>query len=115
MFSSPDVYKSNNSDTYVIFGEAKIEDLSQQAAAAAAQQFQMPTSAAATATTAPTESAPKSDTAADDGEEVDAEGREEKDIELVMQQADVKRGAAVAALKANDGDLVNAIMELTMA
>ena len=31
--------KSPNSDTYVIFGEAKIEDLSAQASAQAAEQF----------------------------------------------------------------------------
>ena len=37
--SNPDVFKSPNSDTYVIFGEAKIEDLSAQAQSQAAQQF----------------------------------------------------------------------------
>ena len=36
--AKPDVYKHPNSDTHVIFGEAKIEDLS-AAAQAAAQQF----------------------------------------------------------------------------
>ena len=39
VISKPDVYKSPSSDTYVIFGEAKIEDLSAQAAGAAAEQF----------------------------------------------------------------------------
>merc|ERR1712050_28579 len=39
VISSPDVHKSPNSDTYIIFGEAKIEDLSAQAQASAAQQF----------------------------------------------------------------------------
>ena len=39
MINKPDVYKSPSSDTYVIFGEAKIEDLSAQAAGAAAEQF----------------------------------------------------------------------------
>ena len=37
VISTPDVFKSPASDTYVIFGEAKIEDLSQQAAQSAAQ------------------------------------------------------------------------------
>merc|ERR1712193_299210 len=37
--SKPDVFKSPASDTYIIFGEAKIEDLSAQAQAQAAQQF----------------------------------------------------------------------------
>jgi nascent polypeptide-associated complex subunit alpha len=38
---------------------------------------------------------------------------EEKDIELVMTQATVSRARAVKALKAADGDIVSAIMELT--
>ena len=41
-------------------------------------------------------------------------GVEAKDIELVMSQAGCTRAKAVAALKANDNDIVNAIMELTM-
>merc|ERR1711957_240171 len=39
VISSPDVHKAPNSDTYIVFGEAKIEDLSAQAQASAAQQF----------------------------------------------------------------------------
>merc|ERR1719515_419878 len=39
VISKPDVFKSPNSDTYVVFGEAKIEDLSAQASAQAAEQF----------------------------------------------------------------------------
>lgn len=39
VISKPDVFKSPSSSTYVIFGEAKIEDLSAQAQNAAAQQF----------------------------------------------------------------------------
>merc|ERR1711990_28944 len=40
--SKPDVFKSPASDTYIIFGEAKIEDLSAQAQTAAAEQFKAP-------------------------------------------------------------------------
>ena len=39
VISKPDVFKSPASDTYIIFGEAKIEDLSAQAQTAAAEQF----------------------------------------------------------------------------
>lgn len=39
VMTKPDVFKNPTSDTYVIFGEAKIEDLSAQAAAGAAEQF----------------------------------------------------------------------------
>jgi nascent polypeptide-associated complex subunit alpha len=39
VISKPDVYKSPASDTYIVFGEAKVEDLSQQAQLAAADKF----------------------------------------------------------------------------
>ena len=39
VIGKPDVYKNPVSDTYIIFGEAKIEDLSQQAQMEAAQKF----------------------------------------------------------------------------
>jgi hypothetical protein len=38
----------------------------------------------------------------------------EKDIELIMSQAGVSREKAIQALKKNDNDIVNAIMDLTM-
>ena len=41
---------------------------------------------------------------------MDDTGIEEKDIELVMTQANVSRAKAVKALKSNDNDIVNAIM-----
>nr|DAD43001.1 TPA_asm: hypothetical protein HUJ06_001231 [Nelumbo nucifera] len=50
---------------------------------------------------------------AQEDEEVDETGVEPKDIELVMTQAGVSRSKAVKALKAADGDIVSAIMELT--
>ncbi|VVB17736.1 unnamed protein product [Arabis nemorensis] len=40
--SKPDVFKSPHSETYVIFGEAKIEDLSSQLQTQAAQQLEFP-------------------------------------------------------------------------
>ena len=46
--------------------------------------------------------------------QVDEEGVEAKDIELVMQQANCSKGKAVKALKKCDNDIVNAIMDLTM-
>ncbi|KAK1859831.1 hypothetical protein I4F81_002425 [Pyropia yezoensis] len=143
-----DVYKSPTSDTYVVFGEAKIEDLAAKAAAKAAQQHKMssqmamapppsagavagsgatgrvrggdfPAAAAGTAGVA-NKAADASAGAADGGggddddEPLDETGVEAKDIELVMQQADVSRAKAVKALLTNDGDIVNAIMALTM-
>jgi len=41
VITKPDVYKNPASDTYIVFGEAKIEDLSQQAQMAAAEKFKV--------------------------------------------------------------------------
>ncbi|CAH2053906.1 unnamed protein product [Thlaspi arvense] len=108
VISKPDVFKSPASDTYVIFGEAKIEDLSSQIQSQAAEQFKAPDLSSVI-------SKGESSSAAvvQDDEEVDEEGVEPKDIELVMTQAGVSRPKAVKALKAADGDIVSAIMELT--
>ena len=46
--------------------------------------------------------------------DVDTSGIEEKDIELVVAQAGCSRAKAVAALRKNDNDIVNSIMELTI-
>jgi nascent polypeptide-associated complex subunit alpha len=108
VISKPDVFKSPTSDTYVIFGEAKIEDLSSQLQTQAAEQFKAPDLSHMVAK--PETSAIAQD---DEEEEVDETGVEPKDIELVMTQASVSRAKAVKALKAADGDIVTAIMELT--
>lgn len=42
VISKPDVHKSPSSNTYVIFGEAKIEDLNAQAQQQAAERFSQP-------------------------------------------------------------------------
>merc|ERR1719160_758764 len=47
VISKPDVYKSPASDTYVVFGEARVEDLGAAAQQSAAQQFAPPTEAKA--------------------------------------------------------------------
>merc|ERR1712132_15106 len=88
--SKPDVFKSPASDTYIIFGEAKIEDLSAQAQSAAAEQFKQPEVAMPTEVTKP--AAKVEDV--DDGD-VNESGLEAKDIELVATQAGVSRAKAV--------------------
>uniref|UniRef100_G3TX04 NAC-A/B domain-containing protein n=1 Tax=Loxodonta africana TaxID=9785 RepID=G3TX04_LOXAF len=107
VISKPDVFKSPASDTYVVFGEAKIEDLSQQVHKAAAEKFKVPAEPSASAS----ESAPGLRATP---ECVDETGLELRDIELVMAQANVSRAKAVRALRDNHSDIVNAIMELTM-
>lgn len=109
-----------------IFGEAKIEDLNSQQQAAAAQQLAAQEAAnAATADHSGHDHATDSkgkekaeekkvEEEDDDDEEVDDEGLEQKDIELVMTQANVSRKKAVKALKDNGNDIVNSIMALSV-
>jgi len=121
VINKPDVYKSPASDTYIVFGEAKIEDLSQKAQMAAAEKFKAPEGgsaignpdALAAGLNASAATAPIAEESEEE-DEIDESGVEGKDIELVMSQANVSRGKAVRALKNNNNDIVNAIMELTM-
>merc|ERR1712048_1434306 len=112
VISKPDVHKSPNSDTYIVFGEAKIEDLSAQAQASAAQQFTAAPEADDSSKGAATETA-KIEEVDDDAGEVDESGIEPKDIELVMSQVSCSKAKAVAALRANNNDIVEAIMQLS--
>lgn len=85
----------NSDERCSIFGEAKIEDLNSQAQANAAQQLQQAENASSieadfAAAAAADKGKGTADAAKeeeeDDGEEVDEEGLENKDIELVMAQ-----------------------------
>lgn len=116
VITKPDVYKSPNADTYVIFGEAKTEDSGQMAAAAAqAAQAQQAAAAAAAQQAPPAKSLDPvtEDPVSEEPAPAEEEGVESKDVELVMSQAGCSRAKAVKALKENDNDLVNAIMSLT--
>lgn len=113
VISKPEVYKSPQSDTYIIFGEAKIEDLSAAAQNRAAEQFKMPDmQAMGAAAQAQTDQAVVEED--EDDADLDETGLESKDIELVMSQADVTRAKAIKALKKSNKDVVDAIMGLTM-
>jgi len=120
VINKPDVYKSPASDTYIVFGEAKIEDLSQKAQMAAAEKFKTPDAASLLGAGSEAVGAagganvPGRIEEESDEEEADDAGVEAKDIELVMSQANVSRNKAIKALKNNNNDIVNAIMELTM-
>ncbi|KAG1688230.1 Nascent polypeptide-associated complex subunit alpha [Nymphon striatum] len=132
--NKPDVFKNPASDTYIVFGEAKIEDLSQQAQLAAAEKFKDSEAGKASAETAQTTVTAPIQEESDEEEglikvyprdqypffycdvslQLTKSGMESKDIELVITQANVSRSKAIKALKNNNNDIVNAIMELTM-
>jgi len=125
--ANPDVFKSPSSDsTWVVFGEAKIEDATDEALKATAQQFAAgddddgpPDLVEASgdklpAEPAPTTAAPASApaTAAPGG---GADDISESHIQLVLDQAkQATREQAIEALRKNNKDVVNAIMALTV-
>ncbi|KAJ3755834.1 NAC domain-containing protein [Lentinula raphanica] len=113
VLASPDVYKSPNSDCYIVFGEAKIEDMNAQNQMAAQQL-----SGAGGADIPNLESSgaggdddeiPELEPAEEEGP-VDETGIDPKDIDLVMSQVNCSRAKAVRVLKESGGDLINAIM-----
>jgi len=117
VINNPDVFKNPASDTYIVFGEAKIEDLSQQAQVAAAEKFKsadmMPNVLDKDGASRPMVNQPIQEEEEEDGE-IDYKGVEEKDVDLVCAQAQVTKRRAIEALLKNNNDIVNAIMDLTM-
>ena len=105
VISKPDVFKSPASETYIIFGEAKIEDINSQAQAAAAEQFKVPEGGAED------DDIPEL-TEVDDGEAPDESGLAADEIQTIINQAGCSRAKAVKALR-KSGNIVDAILELT--
>jgi len=115
--TNPQVFKVGES--FIVFGEARMEDSGLQAQAMAAQRLarQIPQQNAGELQEQSSE-----DKAEDNGKEkieaeeekVDSTGVDEKDVRIVMDQTGVSRAKAVNALKENNNDIVNTIMELTM-
>ncbi|KIM49479.1 hypothetical protein M413DRAFT_438664 [Hebeloma cylindrosporum] len=116
VLASPDVYKSPNSDCYIVFGEAKIEDMNSQAQLSAAQQLSGGAGAAQTLEESGAGGAEDDDDeppeleATEEEGPLDETGVDPKDIDLVMQQVNCSRAKAVRVLKESGGDLINAIM-----
>lgn len=113
----PDVYRSA-AGTYIVFGEAKLEDLSErlqaaQQAAGNGEDVEELAPKDPASITADLEAAAISGPADEDDEEVDETGLSEENLKVVMEQANVSRAKAAKALKKHDNDLVNAIMEFT--
>jgi len=124
VIAKPDIYKTQGSDTYVIFGEAKIENLSNsQLASKVKEVIENHEGAGAEITeeklneTAPVvqevqPQKPKIEEITTD-EPLDESGLDPADIDILVGQSNVSRARAVKALKETNGDIVNAIMKLT--
>merc|ERR1711937_939659 len=105
---NPEVFRKG--DTWVVLGEARVEDPNQRAREMAAKKMAEQQAVKTPAKPVPTTISEEDE----EGADVAADGVEEKDIELVMQQAGCSRSKAISALKSNGNDIVNAIMELTI-
>jgi len=115
VINNPDVYKNPATDSYVVIGEAKIEDLAQQQKFQAAAEMQRKQQEAKVIKPEANPLRPEDEEDEDENEEIEgADKVDEKDIELVMQQASVSRQKATKALVNCDFDVVNAIMKLTI-
>ncbi|KAI9215980.1 hypothetical protein BC828DRAFT_394443 [Blastocladiella britannica] len=141
VINEPEVYRVPGTDTYIIHGVPQMQKsqlpglgrggLSQANAlqqqllragsnpAALAQMLQAAAGGAAggAAAAAPHVHGDDCDHDQDEAEAEDdapvPEGLTEKEIQMVMKQGAVGRGAAISAIKANEGDVAAAIMQLT--
>eukprot|EP00919_Chromeraceae_sp_WS-2016_P074869 GHVR01177182.1.p1 GENE.GHVR01177182.1~~GHVR01177182.1.p1 ORF type:complete len:192 (-),score=46.99 GHVR01177182.1:247-822(-) len=111
VLSKPDVYRFGSSDTYIVFGDAKIEDSCQPANSNIAHNL-------ANIQLDPQlgkgnfQPGQKKIEEIIEGD-VDETGLEPKDIDLVISQVNCSRAKAVAALRQHKGDIVEAIMQLS--
>lgn len=119
--SNAEVYYDTTSGAYVIYGQPMVETngLGAQAAAAQRMASEQQSSGLTESLAAGSSKLTVEDDADEDAEEeadeqVDASGLDEKDITIVMDQAHVSRKKAIKALRDNNNDIVNTIMELTM-
>ncbi|AOA62979.1 Nascent polypeptide-associated complex subunit alpha [Komagataella phaffii CBS 7435] len=127
--SAPEVYRTP-AGSYVVFGEAEVEDLNKRYAETAAAQQAAQQAAQSAGQSVDAEGTPSKDPASitadleasanapnkeddDDDEEVDATGVDSADIDIVVEQTGVSRNKAIKALKTHNGDMVNAIMSLS--
>lgn len=110
MIATPDVYKSSNSDCYIVFGEAKIEDGSSQNPLGVGPNLGADLEDGAKAGDDDDDDDVPAlvDADAEAEDEVDETGVDPKDIELVMTQVNCSRAKAVKVLKESGGDLINA-------
>ncbi|GMM50852.1 Egd2 protein [Starmerella bacillaris] len=120
--ADPEVYRTPNG-SYIVLGEPSTqEDVSKQLealtsqASAAAEADKSPESIeadlAANAEKLKEANAAEEEDIPDD--QVDTTGLDADTIAMVQDQGNVSKAKAVAALRANNGDLVNTLMQLTV-
>jgi nascent polypeptide-associated complex subunit alpha len=114
----PQVFKSDSSDAYVVFGELTFENEgSVESSYLLCEQIStiiVSTSDEKQEDDSTTDTENSSQKATVEEETVDVSGIEEEDINLVIQQSHVTRAEAIEALRNNENDVINAIICLML-
>ena len=106
----PEVFTSpQNENTFIIFGELTFDDPEKKLSQEKIQAMKKEGEKLKTVTEKKEE--PKVEVVPE-GEEISAEGLEEESIETVMNEGKCSRQAAIKALKAHNGDPVEALLEI---
>jgi nascent polypeptide-associated complex subunit alpha len=127
--SNPEVFRVGNSDNYIVLGALKMDDTNLKAQQKAADQFktdvptqpvdqaaipdlvsQLTKEAAKIPEVKPPESSAEGK---EEDKPVDTTGLNEDEIKIVMEQGNCSKARAVEALRANDGDYIQAIISLS--
>eukprot|EP00923_Selenidium_pygospionis_P031501 GHVN01055812.1.p1 GENE.GHVN01055812.1~~GHVN01055812.1.p1 ORF type:complete len:209 (-),score=43.52 GHVN01055812.1:411-983(-) len=111
VINNPTVFKYPHIDTYIVFGDAKIEDLNLKATTEAAQQYAnmsegIPSNPVFQPSTATVKEEDPS-ASNDDDDDINA-----NDLELVMSQSGCTKAKAIELLRKH-GDVINAILDVT--
>jgi len=123
VIESPEVYRTPNG-SYVVFGEAveqkqdyaqQLANLGQQqgAEAPAAEADKSPEAIQADLAANVDQLKVKDDEPEVPDNEVNLEGLDADSVEMIQQQANVSKAKAATTLRANNGDVVNALLSLT--
>ena len=106
----PEVFTSpQNSNTFIIFGELTFDDPDKKMSQEAIEQMKKEGEKLKTVTEKPAEQ--KVEVVSEEGE-VSEEGLDQEAIETVMNEGNCTRQQAVKALKAHNGDPVEALLEI---
>lgn len=113
VIAKPEVYKANDSDVYIIYGEPTMPNGNLPPQVVAAEQMARQ-HYASMIQKQETEPVPTLTTETEDDSSLELPpGVEEKDVQLVMDQADISRAQAINAIRKSNGDVVSAIMDVT--
>ena len=115
VIDSPEVLRAaDDGNSYVCFGEIKIDDPNARAQAAEAKRFAEQNAELAKASAgAKTASKEEPKTKGGDEAPADEEGVTADHINMVMEHTGCTRNEAIGALKESNNDMINAVMKLT--